>query len=117
MRLVAGLPYRIVPSAAYRATASQLNSRRNAASVCTWRVSHNSSARFSSRVTRTASLSWSSTSRTRRGAVMRLLGGVVQQQPVEADVGNGAGERLEVHRLDDVTVGAQAVRPRDVRLL
>jgi hypothetical protein len=36
----------------------------------------------------------------------RLLWGLVEQEPVEPDVGDGAGERLEIHRFDDVAVCA-----------
>src|SRR6266705_54852 len=52
--------------------------------------------------------------RTRSGIVsVRLL---VQEQPVEPHLGDGAREGLEVHGFDDVAVGAQPVRRRDVGL-
>src|SRR5216683_7514816 len=47
----------------------------------------------------------------------RLLWGLVEQEPVEPDVGDGAGERLEIHRFDDVAVCAQGIGPFDIRLL
>src|SRR6185436_13853485 len=37
--------------------------------------------------------------------------------PVESHVGDRAGKCLEIDRFDDVAVGTQAVRPRDVGLL
>src|SRR5438128_8186515 len=46
-----------------------------------------------------------------------LVRRLVQQQPVEPDLGDGPCERLEVHRLDDVAVRAEPVRRGDVGLL
>ena len=51
------------------------------------------------------------------GGGHRLLRRVIQQEPVEPDVGDGTGKGLEVHRFDDIAVGAQGVGPLDVRFL
>src|SRR6266566_1731056 len=45
-----------------------------------------------------------------------LVRRLVQQQPVEPDLRHGSRERLEVHRLDDVAVGAKPIGCRDVGL-
>src|SRR5712691_8078895 len=73
-------------------------------------------ARPSSRSISSASDRTSSTSRTRRASVNRSPGWLVQEQPVQAEIGDGADEGLEVHGLDDVAVRALPVRLRDVGL-
>src|SRR2546425_2291241 len=90
---------------------------RNPRSESTRRVAPVIPARRSSRSTSAASSATSSTIRTRTspGIVSARL--LVQEQPVQPDVGDGARERLKVHGLDDVAVGAQAVCRRDVGLL
>src|SRR5438105_13270571 len=45
-----------------------------------------------------------------------LLRRVIQQQPVKSDICDRACECVEIHRLDDVTVGTTLVRLFDVRL-
>src|SRR3989454_608877 len=90
---------------------------RNPRSESTRRVAPVIPARRSSRSTSAASSATSSTIRTRTSpdtVSARLL---VQEQPVQPDLGDGARERLEVHGLDDVAVGTQAIRRRDVGLL
>ena len=42
--------------------------------------------------------------------VLGLLRGVIQQKPVQSNIGHGAGERFKIHRLYDVTVRAQRIR-------
>src|SRR5213076_1478125 len=63
-----------------------------------------------------ASSATSSTIRTRTTSGISSARLLVQEQPVEPDLGDGAREGLEIHRLDDVAVGAEAVRGGDVRL-
>src|SRR6266849_9705 len=90
---------------------------RKPRSESTRRVAPVMPARRSSRSTSAASSATSSTIRTRTspGIVSAWL--FVQEQPVQPDLGDGAREGLEVDGLDDVAVGAQAVRSRDVGLL
>src|SRR6267378_658101 len=97
--------------------AKSRSSRRNASSVSTRRARQSISARSNSRCTSSASMSRSSTSRMWREAGTASAGMVIQQQPVETDVGDGAGECLEIHRLHDVAVRPQAIGARDVGLL
>src|SRR5256714_11985556 len=73
-------------------------------------------ARRSSRSTSAASSATSSTIRTRTRSGIGSARLLVQEQPVEPDLGDGACAGLEVHRLDDVAVGADAVPRRDARL-
>ena len=51
------------------------------------------------------------------GGGHRLLRRVIQQEPVEPDVGDGTGKGLEVHGFNDIAVGAQGVGALDVRFL
>src|SRR5882762_1026267 len=74
-------------------------------------------ARRSSRSTSAASSATSSTIRTRTSPDIGSAWLLVQEQPVQPDLGDGAREGLEVHWLDDVAVGTQPVRRRDVGLL
>src|SRR3989441_7804 len=73
---------------------------RNPRSESTRRVAPVIPARRSSRSTSAASSATSSTIRTRTspGIVSARL--LVQEQPVQPDVGDGARERLKVHGLD-----------------
>src|SRR6266850_2171760 len=89
---------------------------RKARSESTRRVAPLMPARRSSRSSSAASSTTSSTIRirTRSGIVSARL--LVQEQPVQPDLGDGAREGLEVHGLDDVAVGTQPVRRRDVGL-
>src|SRR5436190_14550136 len=89
---------------------------RYAGSESTRRVAPLMPARRSSRSISVASSATSSTikTRTRSGIVSARL--LVQEQPVEPHLGNGAREGLEVHGFDDVAVGAQPVRCGDVGL-
>src|SRR6266581_7987210 len=94
------------------------SARRKALSVSTRLDSQLSSARWSSRIASSASSARSSTTSTRREWVaIELLGRVVEQEPVQPDVGDGAGEGLEIHGFHDVAVRAQLVGALDVRLL
>src|SRR3989442_683086 len=90
---------------------------RNPRSESTRRVAPVIPARRSSRSTSAASSATSSTIRTRTSPVIVSARLLVQEQPVQPDIGDGARERLEVHGLDDVAVGGQAVCRRDVGLL
>src|SRR5437667_3253545 len=89
---------------------------RYAGSESTRRVGPLMPARRSSRSISAASSATSSTikTRTRSGIVSARL--LVQQQPVEPHLGDGAREGLEVHGFDDVAVGAEPVCRRDVGL-
>src|SRR3989440_2218608 len=89
---------------------------RYARSESTRRVAPMMPARRSSRSTSAASSATSSTIRTRTRSGISSARLLVQEQPVEPDLGDGAREGLEVHRLDDVAVGAEAVRGRDFGL-
>src|SRR2546425_7133582 len=89
---------------------------RNPRSESTRRVAPVIPARRSSRSTSAASSATSSTSRTRTRSGIGSAWLLVQEQPVEPELGDGAREGLEVHGLDDVAVGAQPVRRRDVGL-
>src|SRR5256885_16759187 len=73
--------------------------------------------RRSSRSTSAASSATSSTirTRTRSGIVSARL--LVEEQPVESHLGDGARKGFEIHGLDDVAVGAEPVCRRDVGLL
>src|SRR6266550_2734797 len=55
-------------------------------------------------------------SRVRTRASLRSARWLVQEEPVEPDLRHGTRERLEVHRLDDVAVGAKPIGCRDVGL-
>src|SRR5947208_17051039 len=83
---------------------------RYAGSESTRRVAPLMPARRSSRLISAASSATSSTikTRTRSGIVSARL--LVQEQPVEPHLGNGAREGLEVHGFHHVAVGAQPVR-------
>src|SRR5207253_2782891 len=89
---------------------------RYARSESTRRAAPVMPARRSSRSISAASSATSSTIRTRTRSGIGSARLLVQEQPVEPDLGAGAREGLEVHRLDDVAVGAEAVRGRDVGL-
>src|SRR2546428_3492960 len=89
---------------------------RYARSESTRRVAPVMPARRSSRSTSAASSATSSTIRTRTRSGIRSVRLLVQEQPVEPHLGDGAREGLEVHGLDDVAVGAEPVRRRDVGL-
>src|SRR5881628_309085 len=89
---------------------------RYARSESTRRVAPVMPARRSSRSTNAASSATSSTIRTRTRSGIVSLWLLVEEQPVQPDIGHGAREGLEVHGLDDVAVGAQPVRRRDVGL-
>src|SRR6266576_1355338 len=73
-------------------------------------------ARRSSRSTSAASSTTSSTIRTRTRSGIRSARLLVQEQPVEPHLGDGAREGLEIHGFDDVAVGAEPVCRRDVGL-
>src|SRR6266704_4994664 len=100
-----------------RSGANRRNASRNAASEATRLVTQAMWARWSSRSISAASVATSSTRRMRTGPGIASARRLVEQQPVEPDLGDGAGERLEVDRLDDVAVRAQPVRGGDVGLL
>ncbi len=51
--------------------------------------------------------------RQRTAAPCSLAGRLVEQHPVKPHIRHGAGKRLEIDRLDDVAVGAEAVGRRD----
>ncbi len=46
----------------------------------------------------------------------RRLEGLIEENPVIAQVGHGLGETVEVHRLDDVTVDPEVIAVHDVAL-
>src|SRR5438093_1234230 len=89
---------------------------RYARSESTRRVAPAIPARRSSRSMSAASSGTSSTIRTRIRVGVTSVWRLVQEEPVQPDLGHGARERLEVDGLDDVTVGAEPVGGRDVRL-
>src|SRR5438093_36511 len=89
---------------------------RYARSEATRRAAPVMPARRSSRSISAASSATSSTIRTRTRSGISSARLLVQEQPVEPDLGDGAREGLEIHRLDDVAVGAEAVRGGDVGL-
>src|SRR2546422_9190160 len=71
----------------------------------------------SARIISSASAALSSTTRSRSGAATRSAERrLVQQQPVQPGLGDGAHEALEVHGLDDVAVDAEGVAPLHVGL-
>src|SRR4051812_35152169 len=91
----------------------------NDSSVSTMRCVTRMPARLSSRTSSSASAATSSVRSTRTvGArVASSVGDTVKQHPVEAQFRNGVEECLELHRLDDVAVGAEAVGLDHVALL
>src|SRR5207249_3427365 len=131
-RSMAWLANSRVPSGATRATASAPCSirarkrsspwrRASSARACSVRARRRSRARTTAGPTRsrwclTTSSATSSTIRTRTTSGISSARLLVQEQPVEPDLGDGAREGLEVHRLDDVAVGTEAVRRGDVGL-
>src|SRR4029077_14911557 len=106
---------------------------RNPRSESTRRVAPPMPARRSSRSTSAASSgasstggvriaggSWSggSPTRSRRIAAGIASGWLLfQEHPVQSHLGDGPGERLEIHGVDDVAVGTQSVRRRDIGFL
>src|SRR2546428_11761498 len=89
---------------------------RYAPSESTRRVAPVMPARRSPRSTSAASSATSSPigTRTRSGITSARL--LVQEQPVQPHLGDGAREGLEIHGLDDVAFGTEPVCRRDVGL-
>src|SRR6266576_2253566 len=89
---------------------------RYAPSESTRRVAPVMPARRSSRSTSAASSATSSTIRTRTRSGITSARLLVQEQPVQPHLGDGAREGLEIHGLDDVAVGTEPVCRRDIGL-
>src|SRR4029077_17118763 len=96
---------------------NSFSAARNPRSESTRRVAPPMPARRSSRSTSAASSGTSSTRSMRIGAGITSARLLVQEHPVQSHLGDGPGERLEIHRLDDVAVGTQSVRRRDIGFL
>src|SRR5207244_3666999 len=96
--------------------ANALSASRKARSESTRRVAPRIPAWRSSPSISAASSATSSTRRVRIDAAMPLTRLLVQEQPVQPYLGDGSGEGLEIHRFDDVAVGAEAVCRGDVGL-
>src|SRR5690348_11248358 len=96
---------------------NSFSAARNPRSESTRRVAPPMPARRSSRSTSAASSGTSSTRSMRIAAGIASARLLVQEHPVQSHLGDGPGERLEIHGLDDVAVGTQSVRRRDIGLL
>ncbi len=95
------------------------SAREKDSSVSTMRCVIRIPARLSSRTSSSASVGTSSVSSSRMvGAfIMASLGDTVRQHPIKADLRHSLGKRVELHRLDDVAVHAEAVAFDDIALL
>src|SRR2546425_1366098 len=93
-----------------------------AAAVSTRSYVPSSPPRRSSLISSCASISESSTSKTRRGFAMAgylspfLRRGLIQHNPVQPQLQHSLAKFSKIHRLPDVTVGAQTVAFNQVLL-
>src|SRR6185436_7403547 len=129
MNGVSGAFSRAMPSAAMPSKCGMEKSERitsgensrsaseKACSVSTMRCSTRMPARFSSRISSSASEPTSSVRRIRIASVGTSVRDTVDEHPVKAEFRDGVVERLELHRLHDVAVHAEAIALEDIALL